>query len=104
VLRNGEPLEDSQCRHIGAALGEYEGMGEGMSMRDCPRRTLLYQTMHYLPRTLEKGVPMSMGGECEVETGPLLYRSIILPLSRDGERIDHVLGGANGRPVTSEET
>lgn len=103
LLKLADPVADSRFRHVGAALAAQADMGEGMSLGACPRNTLLYNALGYLSRTLEKGVPMSMGGKCEVGGGALLYRSIILPLSNDGQRIDHVLGGANGRPVTGDE-
>ena len=43
-----------------------------------------------------RGVDSDNGGEFVNEEGAdILFRSILLPLSRDGETLDHLFGGAN---------
>ena len=51
---------------------------------------------------VSREVPLSLGGEAESGAGPILYRSIVLPLSEDDERIDHLLGAANSRLVVKD--
>jgi hypothetical protein len=52
---------------------------------------------------LRKGVPMSHGDELRKFDGTrVLYRSILLPMSDDGETISGLLGAANCREVPQE--
>lgn len=103
LIELAEPVEHSIFRHVGDALRpDAEGLPENLELRHCPPGTLLRHATHYLSRMLSKGVPMSIGGDWELESGHFLYRSILLPLSNDDARVDHVLGGANGRPVAGD--
>jgi hypothetical protein len=57
----------------------------------------------YLPEVVARMVPISRGGAISGKDHTrFLYRSILLPLSDDGERLTRVLGAANGRQVASE--
>lgn len=58
----------------------------------------------YIDEILDKGAPVSRGGEITTADGKtLLYRSILLPMSDDGENITGILGAANCRVVKPEE-
>jgi hypothetical protein len=60
--------------------------------------TLLGAALQSLDVVLERRVPVSAGGELHGPNGRLrLYRSIVLPLSEDGVRIDALLGAVNGQ-------
>ena len=57
-------------------------------------------TIDYLDQVLAKGVPISHGGEFYQDDGSkILYRSIVLPMSDDGETISGLLCAANCREV-----
>jgi hypothetical protein len=71
----------------------------GRAVADCPEDTLLHLASAYIGRVLDKRVPISLGGSGRNNGRPILYRSILLPLSRDGETIDAMLGAANCREV-----
>jgi hypothetical protein len=75
---------------------------ERQSLEECQENTLLHVATLYLARVIAKGVPISTGG-VGIHLGlPIVYRSILLPLSESGSRIDGLLGAANFReiPVT----
>ncbi len=60
--------------------------------------SLLGRAVDYLDDVLLRQVPVSYGGEFPGPGGvPVPYRSILLPLSDDGETVTAVLGGANCR-------
>lgn len=103
ILRISEPLERSEFLHIGQELMADLPTGWSGTLGDCPTNSLLYHASNYLDRVLAKRVPVSLGGQGKRGGQAVLYRSILLPLSKDGKRIDHVLGGANSRVITDGE-
>jgi hypothetical protein len=93
---------------VGGARFEYVGAlldvpgwspAVGRAVSDCPPDTLLSLATNYLPRVLDKRVPISLGGPGRNNGKAILYRSILLPLSRDGDTIVALLGAANCREV-----
>jgi len=67
---------------------------------EVPESTLVSLSVGYLDEVLTKGVPISRGGGFIKEDGTeVLYRSILLPMSDDGETISGILGAANCREV-----
>jgi len=103
VLRmaaSGEPGYE----HVGTAFAsELTRDLIGAAVGSTPVETLLRQATRYWDMVADKKVPISLGGEFRHRRGELLlYRSIILPLSEDGTRIDHLLGAANCRAVVTQ--
>jgi hypothetical protein len=73
----------------------------GRPVTALPRATLIEQACSYFPDVLRKRVPISRGGDFIRWDGVrVLYRSILLPMSDDGETICGLLGAANFREVT----
>ena len=67
---------------------------------EAPRNTLAGRAASYHREVVEKGVPISRGGEFVKADGTtVLYRSVILPMSDDGETISGLLGAANCREL-----
>jgi len=99
ILRLAEPTSAARLQAVGDDLLNGHILEPGTQIADCPADTLLYQALKPLNRMLDKGIPMSIGGEAEIGGTPTLYRSILLPLSNDEATIDHVLGAANGKPA-----
>lgn len=77
---------------------------ERQRIADCERDSLLHAATSYIGRVVAKAVPISTGGVLIHDGMPIVYRSILLPLSEGGGRVDGVLGAANYReiPVTEE--
>jgi len=75
------------------------------SVRDCalsdaPAGSLIEHAASYYQEILDRGVPISRGGEFIKYDGmKVLYRSIILPMSDDGTSVSGLLGAANCREV-----
>jgi hypothetical protein len=69
---------------------------ERQSIAECAQETLLYTATSYLDRVVNEREPLLEGVGLHIGT-PVLYRSILLPLSENGSRIDGVLGAANFR-------
>jgi hypothetical protein len=77
----------------------------GDPIADCPDDTFLGLTLSFLPRVTSSGTYFLMEGSTTIlADGPILYRSILLPLSDNGGKtIDAVLGAANFRKIGSDE-
>ncbi len=73
----------------------------GRSIEEAGADTLLGCSVEYLDEILSVKIPITYGGTFTGGDGqPVPYRSIMLPLSDDGETINAILGGANcGLPV-----
>ena len=75
----------------------------GGSLADLPVSQLAPDSLtarasYYFPEVLEKNAPISRGVEIEGPDGVrILYRSILPPMSDDGETISGFLGAANCR-------
>lgn len=82
---------DLHVAHHGRDLG-------GQPAEEAEGDTLLGRSVEYLDEVLSLKVPITYGGTFTGADGePVAYRSILLPLSDDGEAIDGILGGANCR-------
>jgi hypothetical protein len=65
--------------------------------------TLIGIAVSHARDVLRKGVPMSHGDEfMKIDGTRVLYLSILLPMSDDGETISGLLGAANCRAVLEE--
>lgn len=76
----------------------------GCPVSAAPDDCLPGAAISYIDEILDKGAPVSRGGELVTAGGTtLLYRSILLPMSDDGESITGILGAANCRVVQRED-
>ncbi len=97
---------DAVFRYVGASLAGDCGkdlMSKPVS--EVPRHTLLTQvTDHYL-QVLANQAPIAFEAEFENATGDdILYRSIMLPFSEDGETIDTIVGAINSKKKPAART
>lgn len=69
----------------------------GRPVSACPPGTIISATAALARDVLAQRVPITVGGEATHRGGLVLFRSILLPLSTDGARIDAFLGAANYR-------
>jgi len=73
---------------------------EGRPIAECPTDTLLSMAISYVDRVIAMRMPVTRGGTATHLGVPILYRAVLLPLSEDGQRIDHVFGAANCREIS----
>jgi hypothetical protein len=104
IAVDAEP-ERSNFLYVGPALVVPESSSlVGSPVAACSRENILGLATAYFATVLQRRVPVSMSGAGVHLDAPILYRSILLPLSSDGHQIDGLLGAANFRYVrTSEE-
>lgn len=65
---------------------------------ECAAETLLHSATSYLARVVAERAPLAEGVATHIGA-PVRFRSILLPLSEDGSRIDGVIGAANCREL-----
>jgi hypothetical protein len=96
--------KDPVVRTIGDRMQQYLPI----EVRNCllsevPARSLIEHAAAYYEEILQRGVPISRGGEFVKYDGmKVLFRSIIMPMSDDGINISGLLGAANCREVPNE--
>jgi hypothetical protein len=97
-------LEASRFAYIGDKLADPTWPAfERQSLADCGENTLLHAATAYVPRVLARRMPISRSGIGLHRETPILYRSILLPLSESGAVIDGLLGAANFREIPVRE-
>lgn len=91
-------------------FGDWHGAFYGKDMTGClladlTGDTLVERATSYFEEVVERGVPITYGGELEEPSGRnLLYRSILMPMTdRGGNAIGALLGGANCRILPDEQ-
>jgi hypothetical protein len=95
--------DDSEPRF--RAMGEALAAQLDLSLIDqpvstAPEKSLPGVAISFLDEVLEKGVPISRGDEFfKDDSTRVLFRSIILPMSDDGDTINGILGAVNCREV-----
>jgi hypothetical protein len=103
IAVDAEP-ERSSFLYVGPALMVPESPSlVGSPVAACSRENILGLATSYFATVLQRRVPISMSGAGTHLGAPILYRSILLPLSRDGHEIDGLLGAANFRYVRASE-
>ena len=95
---------DPEFTYIGSELAARARADlSGRRLSGAPADTLVSKGLSYFGQVLAKKVPITFGGEFTDSRGmKILYRSIILPLSKDGNGIDKLLAAANCREVAPE--
>jgi len=102
LLRVTSPLEACTFAHLGAEARPSGLAGEAPAVRGVPAGTLLAHATGHLRTLLDKRAPVSLAGEVALADGPVLCRSLLLPLSANDRDIDHVLGAITYRPVAAD--
>lgn len=104
IVAVGAERASSRLSHVGADLAPEGDPAAGKEVREIAFNTLLGAAAANLDWVLDRKAPLSLGGEMITPQGPFLYRYILLPLSEDGARPDHILIVANGRAVAAGAT
>jgi hypothetical protein len=86
-------------RAVGLEFSNYfDGTLANRPVSELNPDTLTAQSTCYFNEVLEKNAPISRGGQISgLDGSNILYRSILLPMSDDGETISGFLGAANCR-------
>lgn len=89
-------------RAVGAEFSRYFGGSlANLPVAELAPDTLSALSSCYFTEVLKKNAPISRGGQIDGPDGvQILYRSILLPMSDDGETISGFLGAANYREET----
>lgn len=101
VLDLAGHADDPVFRLAGESYLAYTGSDlRNVRISEAPLDTLAEKSVRYYREVLEKGVPISRGGEFVKADGTtVLYRGVMLPMSDDGETISGLLGAANCREL-----
>jgi hypothetical protein len=70
------------------------------SISECLEGSLLELVTRHIPRVAVTRNPVSFGGTAVHDETSILYRTVLLPLSETGERVDGVLGAIAFREVS----
>jgi len=73
------------------------------SVSDCLEGSLLELVTRHIPRVAVSKKPIIFGGAAVHNDAKILYRTVLLPLSETGERIDGLLGAISYREVSVAE-
>ena len=95
------PPPASEFRYLGPALAAASGLSAPpASLADLPSGCLLDCMTRNLAEVLASRVPIVATGEAAgPDGGALVFRSILLPMSRDETAIDQVIGGGRGKAL-----
>ncbi len=77
--------------------------GPESRIAEVPRPSLLSAATSFIPRVLDRRIPICIGDTTEIGARPFMFRAILLPLSTDGERVDALFGAANGREIDAAQ-
>ncbi len=74
-----------------------------MPLADCPVESVLGLSSRNWREIIERRVPVTRGGIGRHEGGPVLYRSIMVPLVDPNGGISLIMGAANWRKVEEQD-
>jgi hypothetical protein len=96
-------LKQSRLAYIGANLQDPNRPSlAGKPVADCDEESIIRLAASRIPSVLKRRAPINFGGYAPQATGPILYRSIVLPLAEDGKTIDGVLAALNYRDAAAD--
>jgi hypothetical protein len=90
--------------YVGAALQiSTWASAEGALVGHCPDDSMLGLASRHWGEIIDRGVPVTRGGIGQHDGGPVLYRSILVPLADESGRISAIMGAANWRRVEEQD-
>lgn len=97
-------VAQSRPVYIGQELGGGGWMPDNShSLADYPDAPLIHLATAKIGAMVARRAPITFGGTGVRKAAAVLYRAILLPLSDDGERIDHAIGAINFKEVSAVE-
>jgi hypothetical protein len=103
LVRVRRPYRHSDFMVVGDNLSPPEIMLDGEPIWKCPATTLLGLTLAYLEQAVEQRSLLLIEGTAIHLHEPILYRSLMVPLSEDDIEIGAVLIAANSRRMGDGE-
>jgi hypothetical protein len=103
LVRVRRPYRHSEFMVVGDNLSPPETVLDGEPIWKCPATTLLGLTLAYLEQAVEERSFLLIEGAAIHLYEPILYRSLMVPLSEDDIDIGAVLIAANSRRVGDAE-
>ncbi len=96
TLHRRDPSERSEFRYVGDTIAAISCLTDTeITVDQVTRNSLLDHATRNFEEVLSQRVPVIHSGEFINEEGKqVMFRSILLPLSKDQVTIDHVVGGA----------
>ncbi len=92
--------DDPAFRLVGDCFAAAGTPLRNVRVSEVPENTLAEKSVSFYREVIQRGVPVSRGGEFVKSDGMVvLYRGVILPMSDDGEAISGLLGAANCREL-----
>ncbi len=90
--------------HIGEALrtGDWPRKTEAL-LADCPEGSVLGLSSRNWREIVDRRVPVTRGGIGRHQGGPVLYRSIMMPLADQSGGISVIMGAVNWRKVEEQD-
>ena len=93
----------SRFSYLGSALRDFTWPTfERQSIGECLEGSLLELATRQIPQLIEKRRAQSFAGSAFHQDTDILYRTILLPISENGDRIDGVLGAIGYREISPE--
>jgi hypothetical protein len=97
-------MDQSRLAFVGDALRDPAWPHfERQRIAECLTDTLLQLATSKIPEVIARGAPIGFGGPATYNEAPILYRSILLPLSEAGAEIDGILGAVSYREVSERD-
>jgi hypothetical protein len=104
MIEMAPELSQSRPIFIGRELGGGGWAPDNPSiLADYPENSAVALATNKLKAVIAKQAPITFGGTGVLGSTAVLYRAILLPLSDDGDRIDHVIGGVNFKEISAVE-
>jgi len=103
VVRVAQPYSQSEFMLVGSNLCQPGSVLEGEPISKCPATSLLGLTLFYFEQAVEERSFLVIEGAALDRGGPILYRSLLVPLSEDDKKVDAVLIAANSRACRQGE-
>ena len=96
TLAIGESEDEHEFQYFGPELASIFGQDyTGYMLVDALNDVMINNTIGFYDKVVEERTPHSESSEFYSDGKEVRYRSIILPCSSDGERIDFVIGTTN---------
>jgi len=105
VLDVGASGQEPRFKALGDAIAAtHHPSPVGKAVSEISRDCLLGVAVAYVDEMLTRRVPISRGDEFVSAAGTrILYRSILLPMSDDGETVNGILGAVNCRELPGSD-
>jgi hypothetical protein len=104
VIALAADIGAAKLLHVGEILRNDAWSAERQqSVSDYPANSLVRLASAKIAAVLAKRGPVVFGGTGVRDVSAILYRAILLPLSDDGETIDHVIGAINFKEISAVE-